>query len=151
MDRSSFVFSERKVYRFNRLYLWYHIVVGAGFLGAAVALHHVLILSIVAALLSGFMISRPLVTAVIIDQYAVTLKGVFSEHSLQRSTITAIETVGTGGGPLLILRGNPEEKESLAIGVNLFAFDEAWDDWLSTYRDLSDDKPLSLFPPGPNT
>ena len=66
---------------------------------------------------------------------------------MQRSSITAVETVATGRGPLLILRGNPDGKESLAIGVNLFAFDEAWDEWLSTCGDLSDNKPLSLFPP----
>jgi hypothetical protein len=120
---------------------------GAVSLGAAVASHHFLIVSIGAVLFSGFMISRPLVTAVTVDQYSVTLKGMFSEHSLQRSSITAVETVSTGKGPLLILRGNIDEKESLAIGVNLFAFDQAWDEWLSTYRDLSDNKPLSLFPP----
>jgi hypothetical protein len=105
-------------------------------------------LAIGAALFSGFMIFRPLVTAVTIDQYSFTLRGMFSEHSLQRPSITAVETVDTGKGPLLILRGNIDGKESLAIGVNLFAFDEAWDEWLSTYRDLSDNKPLSLFPPG---
>jgi hypothetical protein len=93
------------------------------------------------------MISRPLVTVVTVDQYSVTLKGMFSEHSLQRSSITAVETVSTGKGPLLILRGNIDEKESLSIGVNLFAFDRAWDEWLSAYRDLSDNKPLGLFPP----
>jgi hypothetical protein len=147
MDRSSFASSERKVYRFNWFYRWYHFIMGAVFIGAAVALHHFLILSIGAALFSGFMISRPLVTVVTVDQYSVTLKGMFSEHSLQRSSITAVETVSTGKGPLLILRGNIEEKESLTIGVNLFAFDQAWDDWLSTYRELSDNKPLSLFPP----
>jgi hypothetical protein len=147
MDRSSFASSERKVYRFNWFYQWYHFIMGAVFIGAAVAFHHFLILSIGAALFSGFMISRPLVTVVIVDQYSVTLKGMFSEHSLQRSSITAVETVSTGKGPLLILRGNIDEKESLTIGVNLFAFDQAWDDWLSTYRDLSDNKPLSLFPP----
>ena len=147
MDRSSFASSERKVYRFNRFYRWYHFIMGAVFLGAAVAFHHFLIVSIGAALFSGFMISRPLVTAVTVDQYSITLKGMFSEHSLQRSSITAVETVSTGKGPLLILRGNIDEKESLAIGVNLFAFDQAWDEWLSTYRDLSDNKPLSLFPP----
>jgi hypothetical protein len=147
MDRSSFASSEKKVYRFNRLYRWYHFIMGAVFLGAAVASHHFLIVSMGAALFSAFMISRPLVTGVIVDQYSVTVKGMFSAHSLQRSSITAIETVSTGKGPLLILLGNNDEKESLSIGVNLFAFDQAWDEWLSTYRDLSDNKPLSLFPP----
>jgi hypothetical protein len=148
MDRSAFASSGRKVYRFNRIYRWYHFIVGGLVLAGAVAAHDFLALSIVLALFSGFMILRPLVVAVIVDQYSVTLKGMLSKHSLQRSSITAIETVGTGKGPMLILRGNIEGKESLAIGVNLFAFDEAWDEWLSTYRDLSDDKPLSLFPPG---
>lgn len=148
MDRFSFASSERKIYRFNRLYRWYHLIVGVLFLGVAVASHTFLILSIGAVLFSGFMIARPLVTAVTIDQYSVTLKGMFSEHSLQRSSITAVETVSTGRGPSLILRGNPDGKESLSIGVNLFAFDEAWDEWLRNYRDLSDNKPLSLFPPG---
>ena len=36
------------------------------------------------------------------------------------------------------------EKENPAI-PNLFAFDDDWDRWLSTYRDLNDDKPISLF------
>ena len=45
-------------------------------------------------------------------------------------------------GSLLKLKGNTED---LTIEVNLFAFDQAWDDWLSTYRDISSDKPLSLF------
>ena len=80
-----------------------------------------------------------------VDQYSVTLKGMFSERSLPRSAITAIETRHTGKGALLILWGNFEEKEELTIPANLFAFDEAWHDWLSTYRDLSNDKPLSLF------
>jgi len=147
MNKPSFGSSEQKVYRFNSLYRWYHFVVGAVFLVAAVLIHDFLILSIVAALFSIYMIARPLIVAVIVDANSVTLKGMFSQHSLQRSSITAVETVSTGKGPLLILRGNIDEKESLAIGVNLFAFDQAWDEWLSTYRDLSDNKPLSLFPP----
>lgn len=28
---------------------------------------------------------------------------------------------------------------------DLFAFDDDWNNWLSTYRDLSADKPISLF------
>jgi hypothetical protein len=82
---------------------------------------------------------------VIVDQYSVTFKRMFSENSLPRSSITAIERVNTGKGALLTLWGNMEEKEELSIPVNLFAFDEAWDDWLGTYRDLSSNKPLSLF------
>jgi len=145
MDKSSFGSSETKIYRFNSFYRWYHFVVGAVFLVAAVLMHSFLILSIGIALFSVFMISRPLIVAVIVDRDSVRLKGMFSEKSLQRCSITAIERRNTGRGTLLILRGNSEEREELTIAVNLFAFDEAWDDWLGTYRDLSSDKPLSLF------
>jgi hypothetical protein len=142
MNRSSFASSEKKIYRFNSLYRWYHFTVGVVFLAAPVLKHSPLIFSIPLALFSTFMIARPLTSAVIVDQYSVTLKTVFSERSLQRSSITSIER---SKGTSLILRGNAEEKEKLEIPVALFTFDEAWDDWLSTYRDLSSDKPLSLF------
>jgi len=145
MNKSSFALSEKNVYRFNSLYRWYHFVVGAVFLVAAVLLRDLWIFSIPVVLFSVFMIARPLTTAVIVDLHSVTLKGMFSENSLPRSSITAIERVHTGKGTLLTLWGNMEEKEKLSIAVNLFAFDEAWEDWLSTYRDLSSDKPLSLF------
>ena len=146
MNKSSFALSGRKVYRFNRLYRWYHFVVGAAFLVGAVLVRDFLLLSIVLALFSVFMIFRPLIVAVTLDQSSVTLKGMFSKNSLQRSSITAIENRSTGKGVLLILWGDVECKQELMrIGVNLFAFDEAWDDWLGTYRDLSDDKPLRLF------
>lgn len=146
MNKSSFGSSQKKVYRLNWLYRWYHFVVGAGFLVAAVLVHDFLFLSIGLALFSVFMISRPFIMAVTVDQYSVTFKNMFSENSLQRSSITAVERRNTAGkGTFLILWGNIEEKEELTIPVNLFAFDEAWDDWLSTYRDLSSDKPLSLF------
>jgi hypothetical protein len=145
MNRSSFASSEKKVYRFNSLYRWYHFIVGAIFVFAAVIWTTPLIFLIPIALFSAFMIARPLTSAVIVDQYSVMLETIFSERSLRRSSITSVERVNTGKGTLLILRGNTEEKEELAIAVNLFAFDEAWDDWLSTYRDLSSDKPLSLF------
>ena len=145
MNKSSFALSEKKVYRFNSLYRWYHFVVGAAFLVAAVLMRDLWIFSIPIALFSVFMVSRPLTTAVIVDQYSVTFKRMFSENSLPRSSITAIERVNTGKGALLTLWGNMEEKEELSIPVNLFAFDEAWDDWLGTYRDLSSNKPLSLF------
>jgi hypothetical protein len=91
------------------------------------------------------MISRPFILAVSVDQLSVTFKGMFSAHSLQRSSITAIERQHRGRSNFLILWGNLDEKEFLRIPADLFAFDDAWDDWLSTYRDLSDDKPLSLF------
>jgi hypothetical protein len=149
MNKSSFALSEKKVYRFNSLYRWYHFVTGAVFLVVAVVvavlIPHLWIFSIPLALFSVFMIARPLTSAVIVDQYSVKLKSMFSENSLPRSSITAIERVHTGKGTLLTLWGNLEEKEGLSIGVNLFAFDEAWDNWLSTFRDLSSDKPLSLF------
>jgi|SRR5271156_6486694 len=145
MNKSSFALSEKNVYRFNSLYRWYHFVVGAVFLVAAVLLRDVWIVSIPIALFSVFMVARPLTTAVTVDQHSVTLKRMFSENSLPRASITAIERVHTGKETLLTLWGNMEEKEKLSIAVNLFAFDEAWDDWLSTYRDLSSDKPLSLF------
>jgi hypothetical protein len=145
MNKSSFALLGKNVYRFNSLYRWYHFVVGAVFLVAAVLLRDLWILSVLVALFSVFMVARPLTTAVIVDQYSVTLKRMFSENSLPRSSITAIERVHTGKGTLLTLWGKMEEKEKLSIAVNLFAFDEAWDDWLSTYRDLSSDKPLSLF------
>ena len=148
MNKPSFASSERKVYRFNLFYQWYHFVVGAVFLGVAVAVHDFLILSIGIALFAVFMISRPLLESVIVDQYSVTVKGIFRENSVQRSSITAIETVSIGKGPLLMLWTNVDQKKGLAIAVNLFAFDEEWDEWLSSYRDLSDSKPLSLFPPG---
>lgn len=145
MNESSFASSEGKVYRFNRFYRWYHFVVGSVFLVTAVVVHDFLILSILVALFSVFMIARPIVTSVTLDQYSVTVKGMFSEGSLRRSFITAIETRATGRGTLLILRSDTDEKEELTIGVNLFAFDDAWDDWLKTYRNLSHDKPLNLF------
>jgi hypothetical protein len=145
MNNSSFASSEKKVYRFNSLYRWYHFVTGAVFFVIAVLIYELLVFSIPIALVSAFMIARPLTSAVIVDQYSVTSKSIFSENSLPRSSITAIERVNTGKGTFLILRGNVEEKEALSIPVNLFAFDQAWDDWLSSYKDLSSDKALSLF------
>lgn len=146
MNGSSFALSEKKVYRFNSIYRWYHFIFGAVFFIAAVAvlMPDLWILSIPMALLSIFMVARPLTTAVIVDPYSVTLKRMFSENALPRSSITAIERVHAGRGTLLRLQGN-ENKEELSIPVNLFAFDRDWDEWLSTYKDLSSDKPLSLF------
>jgi hypothetical protein len=144
MNESSFASGETKVYRLNLVYRLYHFAVGAAALVGAVMVYDFLILSVVLALFGVFMISRPLVMAVIVDQYSVRFKNVFSENSLQRSSITAVETKHTGKGKILILWGNIDEKESLAI-PGLFAFDDDWDNWISTYRDLSDDKPISLF------
>ena len=98
MNDSSFASSDKKVYRFNSLYRWYHFIVGVVFLVVAVlvaVLTHngLLIFSILIALFSVFMIARPLTSAVTVDQYSVTLKRMFSENSLPRSSITAIERV----------------------------------------------------------
>jgi hypothetical protein len=91
-----------------------------------------------------FMIARPFVTNVTVDPSSVTVNAIFSGNSIERSSITAFEVKNTGKGSLLILRGNTDEDEKLVI-PDLFSFDDAWNDWLSTYRDLSDDKPISLF------
>lgn len=145
MNNPSFASSEKKVYRFNGFYRWYHFIGGAAFLIAAVSAHDLWVVSIPIAMFSMLMIARPVTTAVIVDQHFVTLKGMFSEKSLSRSSITAIERVHTGKETVLRLWGDIEAKEQLSIAVSLFAFDEAWDSWLSTYKDLSSDKALSLF------
>lgn len=142
MNNSSFASSETKVYRFNSLYRWYHFVAGTAFLVSAFLIRGLWIFSIPIVLFSLFMIARPFTSAVMVDQYSVTLKMMFSERSIQRSSLTAIERTHTGRGTLLTLRGSAED---LSIPANLFVFDEDWDDWLSTYKDLSSDKPLSLF------
>jgi hypothetical protein len=144
MNDSSFATTEVKVYRFSRVYRLYHFAVGAAALVGAVKCYSFLILAVVLALFSMFMIARPLVMAVTVDQFSVTFKAMFSENSLQRSSITAVETIHTGRGDILRLWGNTDEKERLDI-PGLFSFDDAWDNWWSTYRDLSDDKPISLF------
>jgi hypothetical protein len=144
MNDSSFATTEVKVYRFSRVYRLYHFAVGAAALVSAVKCYSFLILAVVLALFSMFMIARPLVMAVTVDQFSVTFKAMFSENSLQRSSITAVETIHTGRGDILRLWGNTDEKERLDI-PGLFSFDDAWDNWWSTYRDLSDDKPISLF------
>lgn len=81
---------------------------------------------------------------VTVDAHAVTFKGMFSESSLRRTSVTAFERIHTGKGNLLMLRGE-DGSDSLTIPADMFAFDEAWEDWLNTHRDLSDDKPISLF------
>lgn len=144
MNESSFASLEMKVYRLNWFYRLYHFAVGAAAIVGAVMYHEFLILATGLALFSLFMIARPLVMAVIVDQFFVTFKGTFSKKSLQRSSITAVETKHTGKGSLLILWGNIDKKESLVIPA-LFNFDDAWDCWWRTFRDLSDDKPIGLF------
>jgi hypothetical protein len=143
-QESWFASGETKVYRLNLAYRLYHFAVGGAALIGAALCYHFLALSVVLVLFGAFMISRPLLAKVIVDQYSVTLKSMFSENSLRRASITAIERKHTGKGNLLILWGNLDEKENLTI-ADVFAFDDAWDDWLRTFRDLSDDKPLSLF------
>jgi hypothetical protein len=145
MSDSAFALGEAKVYRVNLAYRIYHLVFGAAVLVGAVLSYHLLPLSVVLALFSVFLMARPFVAAVTLDQYSVTLKTMFSERSLQRSSITAIERLHTGRANYLVLWGNLEEKVNLTINYDVFAFDEGWDHWLSTFRDLSDDKPLSLF------
>src|SRR5579859_4762811 len=60
MKKSSFASSEKKVYRFNGVYRWYHFVAGSAFLTTAVLVavlvHDFLIFSIGLALFSLFMI-----------------------------------------------------------------------------------------------
>jgi hypothetical protein len=143
MEDLSFASEQTKVYRMNLAYRIYHFVVGAAFLVCAALCYPYLFLSVLPALFSAFMITRPLLAAVIVDEYSVTVKSTFSARSLQRSSITAIERLHTGKENFLVLWSDPD-KEGLKIG-DIFAFDEAWYAWLSTYRDLSDDKPLSLF------
>ena len=144
MSKSSFASEETKVYRLTLFYRVYHFVVGIAALVGAVWCYHFLILAAGLALFSVFMIARPLVMKVTVDQNSVAVKGMFSESSMQRSSITAFERIHTGKGSCLMFRGN-DESESLMIPEILFGFDEAWEAWLNTYRDLSDDKPISLF------
>jgi hypothetical protein len=144
MNESSFATQEPKVYRLSRVYQLYHFGVGAAALVCAVIWRDFLALSVVLVLFSGFMIARPFLLKVMVDQSSVTFKGMSSEGSLKRSSITAVETQRTGRTPNLILWGNLDEKESLVI-PDIFGFDDDWKDWWGTYRDLSDDKPMSLF------
>lgn len=143
MTKSSIAPDETKVYRLNLAYRVYHFVVGIAALVGAVWCYHFLILSAGLALFSVFMVARPLVMKVIVDRYSITVKGMFSESLMHRSSITAFERIHTGKDNYLMLRGN-NEGESLMI-PDMFRFDEAWEDWLNSYRDLSDDKPISLF------
>jgi hypothetical protein len=116
-----------KVYRFNWAYKLYHFGVGALAFVGAILCHDFLFLAAVLVLFSIFMISRPLVMAVTVDQYSVTFKGMFSSNSLLRSSITAVETQHTGKNPSLILWGNIDEKECLVF-PDIFGFDDDWDD-----------------------
>jgi hypothetical protein len=144
MNESSFASVEPKVYRFSRMYQVYHFGVGAAALVGAVLCFDFFVLAAVLALFGAFMIARPLLMKVTVDQTYVALKGMNSEDSLQRSSITAVETKHRGRTPNLILWGNVDENESLVI-PDIFGFDDEWDDWWAGYRDLSDHKPISLF------
>jgi hypothetical protein len=125
------------------LYRLYHFAVGVAALVGAIMSHDFLIMSVGLGLFSVFMIARPLVMKVTVDQYSVTVQWIFKENSLQRSSITAFERIHTGKDNYLMLRGNDEN--DLLMVPDMFSFDEAWEDWLSADRDLSDDKPISLF------
>ena len=114
MNKSSFASKETKVYRLTLLYRVYHFVVGIAALVGAVWCYHFLILAAGLALFSVFMIARPLVMKVTVDQQSVAVKGMFSESSMQRSSITAFERIHTGKGSCLMLRGN-DESQSLMI------------------------------------
>jgi hypothetical protein len=148
MNESSFASLEVRVYRLNWFWRIYHFAFGGAFMIGAVMLGAVMrpddpaiLIAVGIALFSVFMISRPLIMAVTVDQSSVTFRGTFSARSLQRSSITAVETK-SGKSSFLILWGNTiDGNERLEIPM-IFAFDEAWDSWLRAYRDL--DKPLSL-------
>lgn len=144
MNKSSFAFQETKVYRLSRIYRVYHFAVGVAALIGAIMAFHLWFFAAVLFLFAVFMIARPLIMSVTVDESSVRLRGMFSEHSLQRSSITAVEMRHTGKTPLLILWGNMDKKERLVIPA-LFGFDDEWNDWLGTYRDLSEDKLMSLF------
>jgi hypothetical protein len=103
MSEASFAYQEIKVYRLNSVYRLYHFAVGTAALIGAVKYHDFLILAVGLALFSVLIIARPLVMAVTVDQSSVTFKGMFSEDSIQRTSITAVETKHTGKTPNLIL------------------------------------------------
>ena len=92
MNDSSFASSETKVYRFNLAYRWYHFAAGTGAVVGAVLCRDFFLLAIVLALFGVFIFARPLVMAVTVDRLSVTFKGMFSENSIERSSITAVET-----------------------------------------------------------
>lgn len=144
MGEASFACLEAKTYRFNLLYRVYHFAVGATALVGVVLCYKFWALSMVLALFAIFMIVRPLVMKVTVDAHAVTFKAMFSESSLQRSSVTAFERIHPGKRNLLMLRGEGRS-DSLTMPADLLGFDEAWEDWLNTHTDLSDDKPISLF------
>jgi hypothetical protein len=144
MNESSFATQEPRVYRLSRLYQVYHYGAGAIALVAAVWWIDYWALAIGLVPFAAFMIARPLLMKVTVDQSCVTFKGMYAEDSLQRSSITAVETQVTGRTHNLILWGNLDEKECLMI-PDIFGFDDDWNDWWGSYRDLSDSKPISLF------
>jgi hypothetical protein len=142
MDESAIGHAEPKVYRYNRTWQLYHFGIGTLALILAAVLYRAWLLSAVVALFAVFMIARPLIARVILDIDEIIVKGMFGENSLQRSCITSYERVHTGKANYVVLRGGGED-EVLEI-PDMFRFDGAWDDWLKTLRDVSDDKPLSI-------
>ena len=144
MNEYSFASAETKVYRLNRFYQLYHCGLGAAALVTAFKVSDFLALSVIAALFGVFMIARPLVMKVTVDQDCVTLWTMISRHSLARSSITAVETKHSGKGSLFVFWGDVSKKESLTI-PDLFRFDDEWNRWWSSYRDLSDDRPISIL------
>ncbi len=143
MSETSFASSETRVYRLSLLYRVYHFAAGTAALVAAILTYHFLILSVGLFLFAMFMIARPLILKVTVDQSSVTVKGMFDESSLQRSAITAFERIHTARDNYIMLRGT-DGGDFLMI-PEMYKFDEAWDDWLRTLKDFSDDKPLTLF------
>ena len=141
MTDSSFPTQGTKIYRLSSVYRVYHFTVGIAALVVAIWCYRLPIAPLVLALFGIFMIARPLALKVTVDQDSVTLNGVFRQRSIQRSSIEEFERVHAGRDNYLLLRGSAGE--SLMI-PDLFAFDEAWDDWLSTYKDVSDNKLISL-------
>ena len=79
----------------------YHVAVGAAALVGTVMVCQSLVLSVVLSPFGAFIISRPLNMAITIEIYPVRFEGVFSENSLQRSSITAVEIEYTGKGTIL--------------------------------------------------
>lgn len=144
MNEYSFASAETKVYRLHPIYQVYHYGVGVAALFTAVKVSDFLVLSVIAALFGAYGFARPLVTKVTVDQGYVTFQGMFSKNSLARSSIAAVETKHTGKGSLLVFWGDTGKEERLTIPA-IFRFDDEWDQWWSSYRNLSDDKPLNIL------
>lgn len=143
MTETSFPMEGTKVYRLSTVYRVYHFTVGSAALLGAVWGYRLPIASFMLALFGISMIARPLALKVIVDHDIVTVKGIFRQRSIRRSSIDEFERVHAGRDNYLLLRASTTG-ESLMV-PDLFAFDDDWDDWLRNYRDVSEDKPISLF------